>query len=186
MKIFCKFLTVHISKLNFWLVICIANNFIWTTLKMIFSIFSFFCTLRFQIFKYLYLGQILSYHNKPYINGKLIYSAFRWCIHLNFEKLTLKTGFVVQGHICNVFLWSKLYFQHHYSSLQCHMIFRNHNNILICCSGNISDYYQCWKQLCCTILFLWKLWYIYFFRIHRWIESSEEQHLFETEIFLTF
>ncbi len=28
---------------------------------------------------------------------------------------------------CNLFL----YFQHHYSSLQCHMIFRNHNNMLI-------------------------------------------------------
>ncbi len=41
------------------------------------------------------LSQILSYHNKPYINGKLIYSAFRWCINLNFEKLTLMTGFVV-------------------------------------------------------------------------------------------
>ncbi len=52
MKIFCKFLTVNISKLNFWLVICIAKNFIWTTLKMIFSIFRFFCTLRFQIYKY--------------------------------------------------------------------------------------------------------------------------------------
>ncbi len=49
MKIFC---TVNISKLNFWLVICIAKNFILTTLKMIFSIFRFFCTLRFQIFKY--------------------------------------------------------------------------------------------------------------------------------------
>jgi len=24
-----------------------------------------------------------------------------------------------------------VYFQHHYSSLQCHMIFRNHNNMLI-------------------------------------------------------
>ncbi len=32
---------------------------------------------------------------------------------------------------CNLFLWSKLYFQHHYCSLQCHMIFRNHNNMLI-------------------------------------------------------
>jgi len=28
---------------------------------------------------------------------------------------------------CNLFL----YFQHHYSSLQCHMIFRNHNNMLL-------------------------------------------------------
>ncbi len=32
---------------------------------------------------------------------------------------------------CNLFLWSKLYFQHHYWSRQCHMIFRNHNNILL-------------------------------------------------------
>ncbi len=30
----------------------------------------------------------------------------------------------------NVFIWSKLYFQHHYSSLQCLMIFRNQNHIL--------------------------------------------------------
>ncbi len=52
MKIFSKFPTVNISELNFWLVICIAKNFIWTTLKMIFSIFRFFCPLRFQIFKY--------------------------------------------------------------------------------------------------------------------------------------
>ncbi len=76
---------------------------------------------------------------------------------------------------------AQLYFQHHYSSLQCHMIFRNHSNILIYCSRNISDYYQCWKQLCCTIFC--GNWYILFFRIHRWIESSEEQHLFEIEIF---
>ncbi len=52
MKIFCKFPTVNISKLNFWLIICIAKNFIWTTLKVIFSIFRFFCSLRFQIYKY--------------------------------------------------------------------------------------------------------------------------------------
>ncbi len=38
---------------------------------------------------------------------------------------------------CHLFLWSKLYFQHHYSSLQCHMIFRNHSNMLICCSRDI-------------------------------------------------
>uniref|UniRef100_A0A8C2IUE9 Phosphofructokinase, liver b n=1 Tax=Cyprinus carpio TaxID=7962 RepID=A0A8C2IUE9_CYPCA len=33
--------------------------------------------------------------------------------------------------------------EHHYSSLQCHMIFRNHSNMMIYCSRNISDYYQC-------------------------------------------
>ncbi len=38
-KIFFTFPTVNISKLNFVFVICIAKNFIWTTLKAIFSIF---------------------------------------------------------------------------------------------------------------------------------------------------
>ncbi len=47
MKIFSEFLTVNIKKRNFWLLICIAKNLIWTTLKMIFSIFRFFCTFRF-------------------------------------------------------------------------------------------------------------------------------------------
>ncbi len=28
---------------------------------------------------------------------------------------------------------AQLYFQHHYSSLQCHMIFRNQSNMMICC-----------------------------------------------------
>ncbi len=28
---------------------------------------------------------------------------------------------------------AQLYFQHHCSSRQCHMIFRNHNNMQICC-----------------------------------------------------
>ncbi len=42
MKIFWKCPTVNISKLHFWLVICIAKNFIWTTLKVFFSIFRFF------------------------------------------------------------------------------------------------------------------------------------------------
>ncbi len=30
----------------------------------------------------------------------------------------------------------------------------NHSNILMFCSRNISDYYQCWKQSCCTIFLL--------------------------------
>ncbi len=89
MKIFCKFPTVNISKLNFWLVICIAKNFIWTTLKAIFSIFDFFAPSDSR-----FSNSCISakYYNKPYINGKLIYSAFRWCINLSFEKLTLMTG----------------------------------------------------------------------------------------------
>ncbi len=66
----------------------------WTTLKAIFSIFRFFLPSDSR-FSFL----LLSYHSNPYINGKLINSASRRCINLNFEKLTVKTGFVVQGHI---------------------------------------------------------------------------------------
>ncbi len=59
-----------------------------------------------------------------------------------------------------------------------------HANMHYCWNGNISsnisEYYQCWKQLSC-LLFLWKLWY-YCFRILWWIESSKEQHLFEIRI----
>ncbi len=49
-------------------------------------------------------------------------------------------------------------------------------NPWICCSRNVSDYYQCWKQLC-LFIFLWKRWHI--LRFLWWIESSKEQHLFE-------
>ncbi len=96
--------------------------------------------------------------------------------------LQFKITVVYVNIMCNLFLWSKLNFQHHYSSLQCHMIFRNHSNMLICCSRNISDYYQCWKQLCCPI-FLCNLRYIFFFRILWWIESSKEQHLFIINVY---
>ncbi len=39
---------------------------------MIFSIFRFVCTLRFEILKWLHLSQILSYHNKPIYNNTII------------------------------------------------------------------------------------------------------------------
>ncbi len=76
MKIFSKCPTVNVSKLNFWLVICIAKNLICTFLKLIFSIFRF--------------SQICPDHNKPDINGKRICC----CIDLK----TLMTGLVLQGH----------------------------------------------------------------------------------------
>ncbi len=74
-QLYCKYIKT---------IICIAKNFIWTALKAI-----SFCILRFQIFKKLSLGQIMSYPKKPYINGKQIYSAFGWCINLYFKKFTL-------------------------------------------------------------------------------------------------
>ncbi len=67
--------TVNILKLNFWLVISIAKNFIWTTLKMIFSIFRFFCTLRLLF---------INLSDDAWIS-----------LSLNWP---LMTGFVLQGH----------------------------------------------------------------------------------------
>ncbi len=80
MKIFSKFPTVNISKLHYWLVICIAKNLIWTTLKMIFSIFRFFL----HPFKYC-----------PIIN----HTMEILCVNLNLEKRPLMTGFVVPGSL---------------------------------------------------------------------------------------
>ncbi len=68
---------VNIFKLNFLLVICNDNNLICTVLKAIFSIFRFFQIPDNQIVVSL---PNMSYPNKPYNNGKIIYSAFR-CIH---------------------------------------------------------------------------------------------------------
>ncbi len=39
----------------------------------------------------------MSYHNKPYINGKLIHFGFRERINLSLKN-TLMTGFVVHVH----------------------------------------------------------------------------------------
>ncbi len=78
-------------KCNFWLLICIAKNFMWTILKGNFlNMLPFFAPPDFQI---------LSYHNKPYINWNIIYS--------DFNTFTLMTGFAVQGHIyiCHFLLY---------------------------------------------------------------------------------
>ncbi len=105
MKIFCKFPTVNLTKLNFWLVILIINiakNLIRTILK-VFSIFRYFCTFRFHIFKWAgcILAKYCPYINKPYINGKLIYSAFRICIlESQIPKIDLYVYFFfILGHI---------------------------------------------------------------------------------------
>ncbi len=92
-RIFCKCLTINISKLNYWLVICIAKNLIWTNLKAIFLIFRFFLHPQipdFQIF--------VSIHQwKALFSFQMMYkSQFK-------KKITLKTLFMDQGHI---WLWS--------------------------------------------------------------------------------
>ncbi len=92
MKIFCKFLTVNISQLHFWLVICIAKNFIWTTLKAIFSIFRFFFAPSDSRFS----NSCISAKYCPILTNHISMESL--FINLNFEKFTLKTCFVVQGH----------------------------------------------------------------------------------------
>ncbi len=48
--------------------------------------------------------------------------------------------------------------------------FRNHSNMLICCSRNITSHYQCWKQLCCFI-FLW-IFFSGFFLMNRKLKGT--------------
>ncbi len=76
---------------SLWIKVSAKCKCKWTTLKTIFSIYIFFFAPSDSRFSNSCI--------KPYINGKIIYSAFKWCIHLNLKKLTLMTGFVVQGHI---------------------------------------------------------------------------------------
>ncbi len=85
MKIFCKFPnpTINISTLNFWLV-SIAKNFIWSTLKAIFSIFRFFFALSNSRFSNSCISanySLLSYNNRI----------------TSMESLFID-GFLVQGH----------------------------------------------------------------------------------------
>ncbi len=100
MKIFCKFLTVNISKVNFGLVICIAKTFIWTTLKVIFSIFLF--PLIFFLHSTIIDFQIVIFQPNIVLSYQTIHKWKVYLFSLRFEKFTLLTGFVVQGHILYV------------------------------------------------------------------------------------
>ncbi len=76
-RIFWKCPTLNISKFIFGLVICVAKDLIWTTLKAIFSIFRFFAPSDSR-----FSNSCISAKYCPILrNGKLIYSAFRWCIN---------------------------------------------------------------------------------------------------------
>ncbi len=81
---------LNISKHNFWLVICIAKNLIWTTLK------ATFCNLRFRIFKSLYRGQIFSYPNRS-INQMKALSSFQIMYKSQFQKNDLYDWFCGPG-----------------------------------------------------------------------------------------
>ncbi len=77
-----------------WLVICIVKNFIRTTLKVILSIFYFFCIPRFRIFK----------------KKKHQWKAYLFCFQNMYKSffylflLMLMTGFVARGDHIYIFL----------------------------------------------------------------------------------
>ncbi len=91
MKIFCTFPTINISKLNFWLVICIAKVFIWATLKG-----DFLNTLIYYFFYCPKYCPILRNHTS--MESLFIPLSDYVTISIS-KKLTLMTGFVVLGHI---------------------------------------------------------------------------------------
>ncbi len=107
--------------------------------KIVFFLCVCVCTLR------VHYHSEATYAHKSYILFIKKYSK-NSKIFLQFKITISLCEYIVK---CNLFLWSKLNFQYHSSSLQCHMIFRNHSNMLICCSRNIYYYYQCWKQFFC-------------------------------------
>ncbi len=78
------------------------------------------------------------------------YAAHQGMIDLIKNILTLKKNLLI--------LWHAEFSASTAPVFSVTLSFRIDFNMLIWCSSNISDYIQCWKQLCCLI-FLWNPWY---------------------------
>ncbi len=68
-------------QLNFWLVICIAKNFICTTLKAIFTIFRFYLHPQIPDIQIVVSQLNIVLSIQTIHQWKPIYSSFRWCIN---------------------------------------------------------------------------------------------------------
>ncbi len=84
---------------------------------------------------------------------------------------------------CNLCLWSKAECS---ASLLQSSVSHDPSEIILKCWFTAQETFiitnvENIKQLCC-LMFLFKLWYIFIFRILWRIESSKEQHLVKTEI----
>jgi len=97
------------------------NENIWFNQQMFSWISSFHLKVTFQISL-----MRIKYIHKSLGLARRVSSAHQSCIYL---IKTIKYYFNVKSCFlceyivkCNLFLWSKLYFNHHYSSLLCHMI----------------------------------------------------------------
>ncbi len=88
--------------------------------------------------------------HKIYISLILLFGSRLHILRKNIVKIEILLQFKIAVAIFYLNIYENvIYSCDHYSSLQCHMIFRNHNNMLICCSRHISDYHQ----MLCLIFF---------------------------------
>ncbi len=99
-----------------------------------------------------------------------IFSSRLYLFDQNTEKNVILWNCFAIYNIGFLFEWTLKYNLflnfHHSSGLQCHMIFRNHNNMLI--------YYECCNSSYC----FWNIWYVFLW----WIQSLKE-YLFKILIF---
>ncbi len=104
MTIFCKFPTINIPRLNFLLVICIVKDFIWNTLKAIFSIFFLFKFFALSDFRF--SNSCISAKYCPILTN---HTAME-CILFSFFQMMYKTQFKTKWLV----LWSRVTYQHAY------------------------------------------------------------------------
>ncbi len=103
---------------------CLSNIYFFTS--NVFYVFVKIYAKKHVDAKYTLLG-FYFYFEVSCVNQSCIYliKKTRNCkILLEFKNTIF---YVIYIYVCD----AQLYFQHHYSSIQCHMIFRNHNNMLI-------------------------------------------------------
>ncbi len=100
-------------------------------------------------FSFLFLKCLMS-NKAALLLSSLLYNIVKYYYHFKYFFIIWK-WFINVIYTCDV----KLNFQHHYSSFQCHLIFRNHYNMLTCYSRNTFYYnYQCSIKFCCLIFAL--------------------------------
>ncbi len=97
-------------KAKFWLVKCVAKDFIWTTLNVIFSTKKNLAPSESRFSNNCISARYCP--NTPYINWKLICLAFRWCINLKKKNNVFLSGSLRYGTstASKTLVWEKRFF----------------------------------------------------------------------------
>ncbi len=122
----------------------------------------------------------LQYYSKKL--GSVVFLFFIYLIKI--KQISSIVQYYNLKKLSFIFVITKLNFQKPLLQMPVFSVtwsYRNHSNMQIWCSRNIS--YQCWKQLCCSI-FLWKAWHIVF-RIFWWIENRKSKRNFKLKSVVT-